>query len=104
MALSEHRESLEHEEATLPASLQGSPSRDELDAALRALEVARGREAHLSEQVARLERRLLDVETDLAQARLESRRAEDFADELRATLSWRITAPLRTASRLLGRR
>jgi hypothetical protein len=66
--------------------------------------VARGREAHLSEQVARLEGRLLEVETDVAQARLESRRAHDFADELRATLSWRITAPLRTASRLRSRR
>jgi len=103
VALSEHRESLDELGETPPPGSGADPSREELDGALRALEVAGARERHLEQQVERLEQRLLEVETDLASAKLESRRARDDADELRSTLSWRITAPLRAMSNLLRR-
>jgi hypothetical protein len=103
MELSEHRESLEELEESPPASLAGHPPREELDEVLRTLEVAKGRELHLEQQVERLERQLLEMETEVAAARLESRRAEDFVGEMRATLSWRVTAPLRAVSKLLRR-
>ena len=103
MELSEHRESLEEVQESSPASAEQGDSRAEPDEALRALEVARGRERHLEQQIERLEQRLLDVETDLAAAKLQSRRAHDLVDELHGTLSWRITAPLRAVSHLLRR-
>jgi hypothetical protein len=100
MSLSEHHEDL----GLLNTS---SPVDDDVlarDTALRQLEVARGRERHLVKQVEKLERRLLEAETDVAEMRLEVRHALALEEEIRRTRSWKITAPLRTGSRLLGRR
>ena len=102
MGLSEHRETLDELEETSPTGSEDDP-RAELDEALQALEVAKGHERLLEEQVARLERRLLDVETDLAATKLEARRAQDTVGETYGTLSWRITAPLRAVSAFLRR-
>lgn len=74
------------------------------DDLLRELEVARGREEHLTKQTETLEERLLEAETARATSEQETRRALDRIEELRATTSWRITAPVRAMSRLLGRR
>jgi hypothetical protein len=103
MALSEHREGLEQLEATSPANVQEDPSREELDAALRALEVAGARERSLTKQVETLEERLLEVETELARAELEADRRSALIDEIKATSSWRITAPLRALNGFLRR-
>jgi len=101
MALSEHRESLEHHEAASPGSGQADTSRAELDAALRAVDVAKGRERHLELQVEKLEARLL--ETDLAGAEREKEVARllDLVDEIQHTRSWRWTAPFRVIRRTL---
>jgi len=73
------------------------------DSALRQLDVARGRERHLSEQVAVLEERLLEAETRLAEMQRSVVRASTLADDIQRTTSWRVTAPLRAVRRLLKR-
>jgi chromosome segregation ATPase len=101
MALSEHPESIEHHEETSPGSGRADTSRAELDAALRAVEVANGRERLIEEQIERLEARLL--ETDLAGAEREKEVARllDLVDEIQHTRSWRWTAPFRFLRRAL---
>jgi hypothetical protein len=92
---------LAEQDIELAEELPGNEERDRL---LRTLAIARGREEHLSRQIAVLEQRLLEAETARAESEQETQRAYDRLEELHATTSWRITAPVRAASRLLGRR
>ena len=99
MAVSEH-----HEKVDVAPLGSTSPSVErELDAAHRELEVARGRKRLLSEQVALLEKRLLEAETRLAEMQRSVERASTIADDIQRTTSWRVTAPLRAFRRLLKR-
>ena len=101
MALSEHRESLDRPEAASPASEQADTSRRELDAARRAVEIAKGRERHLEQQVEKLEERLLETDLSGAEREKEIARLTDLVDEIQHTRSWRWTAPFRFVRRLL---
>jgi hypothetical protein len=101
MALSEHRESLERHEAATPAGDQADTSRAELDAALRAAEVAKGRERHLGSEIEKLEERLLETDLEVADREREIARLLDLVDEIQHTRSWRWTAPFRFVRRLL---
>jgi len=101
MALSEHRESLVDPEATSPGSDQVDTSRAELDAVRRAVEVAKGRERHLEQQVEMLEERLLQTDLSGAEREKEIARLTDLVDEIQHTRSWRWTAPFRFVRRLL---
>ena len=101
MALSEHRESLERLVETPPASVEDGASRSEVDAALRDLDVARGRERRLEQQVAQLEHRLDAAELALGEGERERERLHDLFEELQDTRSWRWTAPFRFVRRLL---
>jgi|SoiMethySBSTD1v2_1073268.scaffolds.fasta_scaffold93390_4 hypothetical protein len=101
MALSEHRESRERlEEAGLP-SVEERTDRWELDAALRDLDVANGRERRLEQQVAKLERRLEAADAALGEGERERERLHDLFEELQDTRSWRWTAPFRFVRGLL---
>ena len=73
------------------------------DSALRQLDVAKGRERHLREQVDKLERRLLEKEKELTGLQREVRARSEMVGELQRTLSWRVTRPLRAVRRLLAR-
>ncbi|MBA3333089.1 MAG: hypothetical protein H0U30_03780 [Actinobacteria bacterium] len=73
------------------------------DSALRQLDVAKGREKRLTEQVDKLERRLLDKESELTSLQRELRARSEIVDEIQRTLSWRVTKPLRAARRLFSR-
>jgi hypothetical protein len=101
MALSEHRESLVDPEVTSPGGGQADTSRAEVDAALRAAEVAKGRERHLEQQVETLEERLLETDLSGAEREKEIARLLDLVDEIQHTRSWRWTAPFRFVRRLL---
>jgi hypothetical protein len=101
MALSEHRESLERLEETRPVERVGDAARDELDAALRELEVAAGRERRLRSQVAKLEERLLEADLALVDGEREQVRLLDLIEEIQHTRSWRWTAPFRVLRRML---
>jgi hypothetical protein len=101
MALSEHRESLEHHDVATPASDRQDASRSELDAALRAVEVAKGRERHLEQQLQQVEARLLETELAGAEREKEVARVLDLVDEIQHTRSWRWTAPFRFLRRSL---
>lgn len=99
MAVSKHHERVEVEAPdSAPAVAEL-----ELDAAQRELEVARGRARLLTEQVALLEKRLLEAETRLAEMQRSVDRASTLADDIQRTTSWRVTAPLRAFRRLLKR-
>ena len=76
-------------------------SRSELDAALRAAEVAKGRERHLGGQIEKLEERLLETDLVVAEREKEIARLLDLVDEIQHTRSWRWTAPFRFIRRLL---
>jgi hypothetical protein len=91
MAVSEHREGFEVE-------VRPSDS-----AVLHELDVVRGREALLKEQVALLEERLLEAETRVTEMEREVDRYAAQVGEMKRTLSWRITAPLRAVRRLRPR-
>jgi hypothetical protein len=99
MALSEHRESLERDPHPLPPSTDAS--REELDAALRDLEVAAGRERRLDSQVAKLEERLREADLALVDGEREQVRLLELIDEIQHTRSWRWTGPFRFLRRLL---
>ncbi|CAN5183158.1 hypothetical protein BH20ACT13_BH20ACT13_23970 [soil metagenome] len=73
------------------------------DSALRQLDVARGREKHLTEQVDKLERRLLEKEKELTSLQRELENRSETVGEIQRTLSWRVTKPLRAVRRLLAR-
>lgn len=73
------------------------------DSALRQLDVAKGRERHLREQVDKLERRLLEKEKELTRLQRELRARSELVGELQRTLSWRVTKPLRAFRRLFAR-
>jgi hypothetical protein len=92
MAVSEHREEVKVDAAQEAA-----------DAALRQLDVARGREAHLSRQVEQLEERLVAMEQKLGELGRLVRARSDLIAEIQHTRSWRWTAPFRVLRRLLGR-
>jgi hypothetical protein len=100
MALSEQREDVELLDESSLGVDHTSATRD---SAQRLLEVAKGRERHLVHQVELLEERLLETETKLAEMQQEVERAMDLVGAIQRTTSWRVTAPLRTARRLLGR-
>ena len=101
MALSEHRESLERLEETSPARVEEDAGRSELDAALRDLDVAKGRERRLEQQVVKLERRLEAADLALGEGERELQRLHDLFEEIQDTRSWRWTAPFRFVRRLL---
>lgn len=71
------------------------------DAALRKLDVAEGRERRLRDQVRLLEERLLEAEQEITALHREIRARAELGAEMRRTLSWRITRPLRVGRRLL---
>ncbi len=73
------------------------------DSALRQLDVAKGREKHLREQVDKLERRLLEKEKELTGLQRELRARSEIVGDLQRTFSWRVTKPLRAVRRLLSR-
>jgi hypothetical protein len=101
MALSEHRESLEGLEETLPVEAGGDVAPGELEAAQRALEIAAGRERRLRSQVAKLEERLLEADLALVDGAGEQARLLDLIEEIQHTRSWRWTAPFRVLRRML---
>jgi hypothetical protein len=70
---------------------------------LRKLDVAEGRERHLREQVELLEKRLLEAEKEISALHREIRVRAELGAEMRRTLSWRVTKPLRAARRHLPR-
>lgn len=73
------------------------------DSALRKLNVAEGREKHLREQVERLEARLLEAEKEITTLHRQIRARAELGAEMRRTVSWRVTRPLRAGRRLLRR-
>jgi len=73
------------------------------DSALRQLDIAKGREKHLRQQVDKLERHLLEKEKELTGLQRELRARAELVGELHRTLSWRVTRPLRAVRRLLAR-
>ena len=73
------------------------------DSALRQLDVAKGREKQLREQVDKLERHLLEKEKELTGLQRELRARSELVGELHRTLSWRVTKPLRAVRRLRAR-
>jgi hypothetical protein len=73
------------------------------DSALRKLDVAEGREKRLREQVTLLEERLLEAEKEITSLHREIRARAELGAEMRNTLSWRVTRPLRVGRRLLRR-
>jgi len=73
------------------------------DSALRKLDVAEGHERHLREQVELLERRLLEAEKEITTLHREIRARSELGAEMRRTLSWRVTKPLRAVRRLFPR-
>ena len=83
--------------AELDAALAAS------DSALRQLDVGKGREKHLREQVDKLERRLLEKEKALTSLQRELENRSEVVVEIQRTLSWRVTKPLRAVRRLLAR-
>ncbi len=94
MSIREQRPEVEQEDATTFAAA---------DSAWRQLDVARGREKHLTEQVDKLERRLLEKEKELTGLQRELRKRSEAVGEIQRTLSWRVTKPLRAVRRLLAR-
>ena len=70
------------------------------DSALRQLDVAKGREKRLREQVDKLETRLLAKEKEHTSFQRELRAGSELVGEIQRTLSWRITKPLRAVRRL----
>ena len=74
-----------------------------VDSARRQLDVAEGREKHLREQVELLEERLLEAEKEITALHREIRARAELGAEMRRTLSWRVTKPLRAGRRLLRR-
>ena len=70
------------------------------DSTLRQLDVAEGRERHLREQVELLQERLLEAEKEISALHREIRIRAELGAEMRRTLSWRVTRPLRAARRL----
>ena len=95
-----------HEQQT-EAETQIEPALDTAsaatDAALRQLDVAKGRAKHLSAQVEKLEGHLLEKEKELTGLQRELRARSAMVDEIQRTLSWRVTKPLRAVRRLLSR-
>lgn len=73
------------------------------DSALRQLDIAKGRERLLSQQVEKLEGRLLEKEKELTGLQRELCNRSEMVGEIQRTLSWRVTKPLRAARRLLAR-
>ena len=73
------------------------------DSVLRQLDVAKGREKRLIQQVEKLEVRLLEKEKELTGLKRELRARSAMVDEIQRTLSWRATKPLRAVRRLLAR-
>jgi len=73
------------------------------DSTLRRLDVAKGREKHLTEQVDKLERRLLEKEKELTGLQRELKNRSEAVGEIQRTFSWRVTKPLRAVRRLLSR-
>jgi len=73
------------------------------DSARRRLDVAERRERHLREQVELLEARLLEAEKEITALHREIRARAELGAEMRRTLSWRLTKPLRAGRRLLRR-
>jgi hypothetical protein len=101
MALSEHRESRERLEEAGRPGVEERADRPALDAARRDLDVARGREQRLEQQVAKLEHRLEAADLALGEGERERERLHDLFEELQDTRSWRWTAPFRFVRRLL---
>lgn len=99
MSIREQRTEVEPERtAELDAAVAAA------DSARRKLDVAEGREKHLREQVELLEERLLEAEEEITTLHREIRARAELGAEMRRTLSWRVTKPLRTGRRLLRRR
>jgi len=73
------------------------------DSALRQLDIAKGREKHLRQQVDKLESRLLEKEEELTNFQRELKRRSEIVGELQSTFSWRVTRPLRAVRRFLAR-
>jgi predicted nucleic acid-binding Zn-ribbon protein len=73
------------------------------DSARRQLDVAEGREKRLREQVELLEVRLLEAEKEITALHREIRGRAELGAQMRRTLSWRVTKPLRAGRRLLRR-
>lgn len=104
------REREDAERVTTVADSATAGLRAELDAALaaadsarRRLDVADGREKRLREQVELLEARLLVAEKEITELHREIRARAELGAEMRRTLSWRVTKPLRAGRRLLRR-
>ncbi len=94
MSLREQQPELEQEDDTTLAVT---------DSTLRQLDVAKGREKHLTEQVDKLERRLLEKEKELTGLQRELKNRSEAVGEIQRTFSWRVTKPLRAVRRLLSR-
>jgi len=93
----------EQTEVARPGATELDSALAATDSASRQLDVARGRQKHLSRQVEKLEGRLLEAETRLAESQRSVERAIALADGIQRTTSWRVTAPLRAVRRLLKR-
>jgi len=97
------REPQTEAETRVEPALDAASAATATDWVLRQLDVAKGREKHLRQQVEKLERRLLAKEKELAGLQRELRARSAMVDEIQRTLSWRVTKPLRAVRRLLAR-